>query len=56
MVSKTAVVDGITMRWEEQGEGMPVILVHGIPTCPALWRHVMPLIAGVRCLAWEMVG
>lgn len=44
------------MRWEEQGEGTPVVLVHGIPTSPALWRHVMPRIAGARCLAWEMVG
>jgi pimeloyl-ACP methyl ester carboxylesterase len=56
MVSKTAVVDGITMRWEERGEGLPVVLVHGIPTGPSLWRHVMPLIPAARCLAWEMVG
>lgn len=56
MISNTAIVDGITMRWEETGEGMPVILIHGIPTSPALWRHVAPRITGVRCLAWEMVG
>lgn len=24
-------VAGIPMRWEEQGVGMPVVLVHGIP-------------------------
>lgn len=44
------------MRWEESGQGAPVVLIHGIPTCPALWRHVMPRIEGARCLAWEMVG
>lgn len=44
------------MRWEESGEGMPLVLVHGIPTSPALWRHVIPLISGARCLAFEMVG
>ncbi|WP_292446202.1 alpha/beta fold hydrolase [Methylibium sp.] len=44
------------MRWEEQGAGVPVIFVHGIPTSPALWRHVVPRIAGARCLAFEMVG
>ncbi len=40
MISKTAIVDGITMRWDESGEGIPVVLIHGIPTSPALWRHV----------------
>ncbi len=56
MQTHSAVVEGITMRWEEQGAGVPVIFVHGIPTSPALWRHVMPRIAGARCLAFEMFG
>jgi pimeloyl-ACP methyl ester carboxylesterase len=56
MLSKTASVAGITIRWEEEGEGLPVVLIHGIPTSPALWRHVVPRVAGARCLAWEMVG
>ena len=54
--SRTAVVAGIAMRWEEEGQGLPLVLVHGIPTCPLLWRHVVPRITGARCLAWEMVG
>ena len=44
------------MRWEERGAGMPVVLVHGIPTGPRLWRHVAPKVDGARVLAWEMVG
>jgi pimeloyl-ACP methyl ester carboxylesterase len=44
------------MSWLEQGEGLPVILLHGIPTSPELWRYVMPQLSGVRVLAWEMVG
>ncbi|MDQ3388123.1 MAG: alpha/beta fold hydrolase [Gemmatimonadota bacterium] len=48
--------NGIRMRWEEAGEGIPVVFVHGIPTSPALWRHVIPHLDGVRALAWEMVG
>lgn len=56
MQSHTARVQDIPMRWEESGSGDPVILVHGIPTCPALWRHVAPLIQKRRVLAWEMVG
>lgn len=55
-MTKTATIDAITMRWEESGEGAPVVLIHGILTCPALWRHVTPRISGARCLAWEMVG
>lgn len=53
---KTAEVDGIRMRWVERGEGVPVVFVHGIPTCPGLWRGVLPRIEGARALAWEMVG
>ncbi len=49
-------VAGIAMRWLEQGEGAPVVLLHGIPTSPRLWRHVVPHLDGVRALAWEMVG
>lgn len=44
------------MSWIEQGDGAPVILVHGIPTSPELWRKVVPMLPGVRVLAWEMVG
>jgi pimeloyl-ACP methyl ester carboxylesterase len=48
-------LDGEPIRWLEHGEGPPVVLVHGIPTSPRLWRHVMPLVSG-RCLALEMAG
>ncbi|WP_019812369.1 alpha/beta fold hydrolase [Saccharomonospora halophila] len=56
MRERTDVVDTITMRWLEHGEGTPVVFVHGIPTSPELWRHVLPRVTGARCLAWEMVG
>jgi pimeloyl-ACP methyl ester carboxylesterase len=48
-------VDGLPVRWLEAGAGRPVVLVHGIPTSPGLWRHVLPLVRG-RCLAVEMTG
>ena len=60
--SKTAMVNGIRMRWEEHGDtadkSIPVIMVHGLPTNPRVWRYVIPMVAGkgVRCLAWEQVG
>jgi pimeloyl-ACP methyl ester carboxylesterase len=56
MQSHTRDINNIRMTWSEQGEGFPVVLVHGIPTSPALWRHVVPLLQGARCVAWEMVG
>lgn len=55
MKLRQTTVDGIPHRWLEHGEGQPVVLVHGIPTSPRLWRHVMPLVKG-RTLAWEMLG
>ena len=55
METRSTMVKGRPARWVEQGTGSPVILVHGIPTSPRLWRHVMPLVDG-RTLAWEMPG
>ena len=55
MESKYVEAQGIRMRWEESGEGPPVVFVHGILTSPRLWRHVIPRVEG-RALAWEMVG
>ena len=60
--SKSAMVQGLRMRWEEHGEesdhDIPVIMVHGLPTNPRVWRYVIPQISteNVRCLAWEQVG
>lgn len=56
MEMNSRTIDGILMRWHVRGEGVPVVLIHGIPTGPSLWRHVLPNIEGARCLAWEMVG
>jgi pimeloyl-ACP methyl ester carboxylesterase len=49
-------IRGVPMRWSEADEGFPVVLVHGIPTSPTLWRHVLPQVRGGRGLAFEMVG
>jgi pimeloyl-ACP methyl ester carboxylesterase len=46
----------LTFRWLETGDGEAVVLIHGIPTSPELWRRVLPLLPGCRVLAWEMVG
>ncbi|MDP9455464.1 MAG: alpha/beta fold hydrolase [Actinomycetota bacterium] len=56
MDTRFAEAGGVRMRWEEAGEGTPVVFVHGIPTSPRLWRHVVPKVGGARSMAWEMVG
>jgi pimeloyl-ACP methyl ester carboxylesterase len=51
------IVNGAPTRWAHAGEGrVTVVLVHGIPTSPVLWRHVIPRVRGARCLAPEMAG
>ncbi len=56
MQSRTLMVRDVPMRWEESGTGVAVVLLHGIPTSPVLWRRVVPLVRRARCLAFEMVG
>jgi len=38
-------IDGNRISYAEQGEGSPVVLIHGIPTSNLLWRKVMPELA-----------
>lgn len=35
-------INGHRIAYAEQGEGSPVVLIHGIPTSNLLWRKVMP--------------
>lgn len=49
-------IGSVSIRWLEQGEGFPVVFVHGIPTSARLSRHVIPKLSGARCMAFEMVG
>ena len=51
-------VDGLRLAHIDEGEGAPVIFVHGEPTWSFLWRKVIPpvLDAGFRCLAPDPPG
>lgn len=45
------------MYYEEQGDGDPVVLLHGNPTSSYLWRNVIPKLTGqARCLAPDLIG
>jgi len=54
---KRMIVDGIEMARVEQGEGAPVLFLHGNPTSSYLWRNIMPHLAGKgRLIAPDLVG
>ena len=51
-------VDGLRVAHIDEGEGAPVIFMHGEPTWSYLWRKVIPPVrdAGFRCVAPDLVG
>ncbi|HEX3392351.1 MAG TPA: haloalkane dehalogenase, partial [Solirubrobacteraceae bacterium] len=50
--------DGLRLAHIDEGEGAPVVFMHGEPTWSFLWRKVMaPLLdAGFRCIAPDLPG
>lgn len=51
-------VDGLRLAHVDEGEGPPVVFMHGEPTWSFLWRKVLPPVrdAGFRCLAPDLAG
>jgi haloalkane dehalogenase len=51
-------VDGLRLAHVEEGEGSPVVFLHGEPTWSFLWRRVIPAVrdAGFRCIAPDLPG
>src|SRR5947208_6989157 len=51
-------VQGLRLAHLDEGEGAPVIFMHGEPTWSFLWRKVIPPVrdAGFRCVAPDLVG
>ncbi len=50
--------DGLRMAHVDEGEGAPVVFVHGEPTWSFLWRKVIGPVrdAGFRCIAPDLLG
>jgi haloalkane dehalogenase len=49
--------DGLRMHYLDEGEGDPVLLLHGEPTWSFLYRKLIPPLAGVgRCVAPDYFG
>jgi haloalkane dehalogenase len=51
-------VDGLRLARIDEGEGPPVVFLHGEPTWSFLWRKVIPPVrdAGFRCVAPDLAG
>jgi haloalkane dehalogenase len=51
-------VEGLRLAHIDEGDGPPVLFMHGEPTWSFLWRHLIPPVrdAGYRAIAPDMVG
>jgi haloalkane dehalogenase len=51
-------LDGLRLARVDEGDGPPVLFVHGEPTWSFLWRKVIPPVrdAGFRCIAPDLAG
>jgi haloalkane dehalogenase len=51
-------LDGLRLAHIDEGEGEPVVFVHGEPTWSYLWRKLIPPVidAGYRCIAPDHAG
>ena len=51
-------VDGLRLAHLDEGDGAPVVFLHGEPTWSFLWRKVIPPVreAGFRCIAPDLAG
>jgi len=51
-------LDGLRLAHVDEGDGAPVIFLHGEPTWSYLWRNVIPPVrdAGFRCVAPDLAG
>ena len=51
-------VDGLRLAHLDEGDGAPVVFLHGEPTWSFLWRKVIPPVrdAGFRCVAPDLAG
>ncbi len=51
-------VQGLRLAHLDEGDGAPVVFVHGEPTWSFLWRRVIPPVrdAGFRCIAPDLAG
>ncbi|NIZ63227.1 haloalkane dehalogenase [Sedimentitalea sp. CY04] len=54
---KSISVEGSEMAYVDEGEGQPVLFLHGNPTSSYLWRNIIPYVTdGYRAIAPDLIG
>jgi len=54
---KRATVQGLEMAYVDEGEGDPILFLHGNPTSSFLWRNIIPHLSDkARCIAPDLIG
>ena len=57
IVTRSAVVDGLTLQFLEAGSGPVIVLLHGYAETSRMWRPLMPQLAGqYRVIAPDLPG
>ena len=55
--SRYVQVLGSRMHYVEEGEGAPILFIHGNPTSSYLWRNIIPFVTnGYRAIAVDLIG
>ncbi|MFT7036781.1 MAG: haloalkane dehalogenase [Parvicella sp.] len=50
-------VKGSKIHYIEEGEGDPILFLHGNPMSNYLWRNIIPYLTGQgRCIAPDLIG
>lgn len=55
--SKFIEINGSKLHYIDEGEGDPIVFIHGIPTSTYLWRNIIPTLkTNARCIAVDLIG
>ena len=55
--SKYVEVYGSNIHYIEEGEGEPILFLHGNPTSNYLWRNIIPYLSDQgQCIAPDLIG
>jgi len=55
--SKYIDIKGSKIHYIDEGEGDPIVFLHGNPTSSYLWRNIIPHVQSQgRCIAPDLIG
>ena len=55
--SKYTTVKGSNIHYIDEGEGDPILFLHGNPTSSYIWRNIIPYLKeSARCIAPDLIG